>query len=448
MSHEEKAPAGTSVKTDLDRAQVDQWPLSTFPIANAQPSRDVQVVVRRSVLNEVYRHAQGSSHVEICGVLVGNAYRDVEGRAFVYIEAAIRGEHAGSQLAQVTFTSETWDHIHRVMDRDHAGKRILGWYHSHPGFGIFLSGMDRFIHDNFFNGPEQVALVYDPHSGEEGLFLWREGEPVEGPFLLVEDVDEIVLRHVSSPRRPRISLASAVSINKPSALKLRTVRWTLGSILGLCVVLLAVVAWRGLRPPPDQAQTPRIDTPRTKTPQTKKRHAPGPDPRRPVRPSPRTEIPVRVPNNRVHNPRKASTVTGGPERATTAVRANQGSGSHRLPRMARGEPILPKQATGNRLPMDPSPNKITISPHDIARAPAVLGGGRIGNDGARQTSKPSRAKGNLALALLTLVPVVNVWTWYQRRKDAAPGSAAKHRIVAGGVAVDSSRTRGSSNGRR
>ncbi len=36
--------------------------------------------------------------------------------------------------------------------------------------------MDVFIHENFFNGPEQVAIVYDPIRHEEGIFVWREGE--------------------------------------------------------------------------------------------------------------------------------------------------------------------------------------------------------------------------------------------------------------------------------
>ena len=48
------------------------------------------------------------------------------------------------------------------MDAEHSEERIVGWYHTHPGFGIFLSGMDLFIQDHFFNLPWQVAFVYDP----------------------------------------------------------------------------------------------------------------------------------------------------------------------------------------------------------------------------------------------------------------------------------------------
>ena len=51
----------------------------------------------------------------------------------------------------------------------------MGWYHSHPGFGVFLSDHDTFIHKNFFSSPGQVAWVFDPHSDEEGCFGWVGG---------------------------------------------------------------------------------------------------------------------------------------------------------------------------------------------------------------------------------------------------------------------------------
>ena len=38
---------------------------------------------------------------------------------------------------------------------------VLGWYHTHPGWGLFLSAHDQFIHGNFYGGPHHVALVID-----------------------------------------------------------------------------------------------------------------------------------------------------------------------------------------------------------------------------------------------------------------------------------------------
>ncbi|MCW5962652.1 MAG: Mov34/MPN/PAD-1 family protein [Bryobacterales bacterium] len=130
-----------------------------------------QVTVSASVVQAIHRHARASMDAEVCGVLIGE-----ERPEGTLVEAAIAGENAAQGGAHVTFTQDTWEHIYSVKDREYPDKRIVGWYHSHPGFGIFLSRHDAFIHENFFSAAFQVAWVFDPHSEEEGCFGWVDGE--------------------------------------------------------------------------------------------------------------------------------------------------------------------------------------------------------------------------------------------------------------------------------
>ena len=88
---------------------------------------------------------------------------------FVHVKAAIRGAAARQHGVHVTYTQETWNAIHRELERDYPKLSIVGWYHSHPGFGVEFSEMDLFIQKNFFAGPMQVALVIDPLGGDEAL---------------------------------------------------------------------------------------------------------------------------------------------------------------------------------------------------------------------------------------------------------------------------------------
>ena len=172
---------------DIDSVTDERWTQRRFPIQGHGKRNVVQVVIKRSVLEAIRRHGLSRTDVEVCGVLVGDSYRDERG-PFVYVEEMIRGEHSDNKAAQVTFTSETWNHIQTELDQRHGEKRILGWYHTHPGFGIFLSAMDMFIHENFFNQSDQLALVYDPISYEDGLFVWREGQTERHQYLVEEDV--------------------------------------------------------------------------------------------------------------------------------------------------------------------------------------------------------------------------------------------------------------------
>ncbi|MFO1512097.1 MAG: Mov34/MPN/PAD-1 family protein [Verrucomicrobiota bacterium] len=130
----------------------------------------LRVAIERSAHAELIAHAKESLDAEICGVLGGRVCEDDEG-AFVHVEAAIRGTAANQGSTHVTFTHATWNAIHQTMERDHPQLRIVGWYHSHPGFGVEFSEMDVFIQKNFFSSPTQIALVIDPLNGNVAVCI-------------------------------------------------------------------------------------------------------------------------------------------------------------------------------------------------------------------------------------------------------------------------------------
>lgn len=123
-----------------------------------------------SVLVAIQEHACSETDREVGGILVGR----IDGQAVV--SAAIPALRAVGGSANVTFTHEVWDEALTIVDRDHPGDRIVGWYHSHPGFGVFLSEYDQFIQRNFFGSDGMVALVVDPLGGEAGWFVSVGGE--------------------------------------------------------------------------------------------------------------------------------------------------------------------------------------------------------------------------------------------------------------------------------
>lgn len=140
------------------------------------------LLVDSEVVRKIRQHARSSDATEICGVLIG---QDKDQR--IEVTASIEGENADQAGAHVTFTQDTWEHIYAVKDKKYPNERIVGWYHSHPGFGIFLSEHDTFIHKNFFSSPGQVAWVFDPHSDEEGCFGWVNGRIERLTRIAVQD---------------------------------------------------------------------------------------------------------------------------------------------------------------------------------------------------------------------------------------------------------------------
>jgi len=128
------------------------------------------VVMEAEVARKIRQHARTSMKAEVCGVLIGNTEHER-----MTVEACIAGINAAQGGAHVTFTQDTWEHIYKIKDKEYPDDKIVGWYHSHPGFGVFLSEHDLFIQQNFFSNPQQVAWVYDPHTDEEGCFGWIGG---------------------------------------------------------------------------------------------------------------------------------------------------------------------------------------------------------------------------------------------------------------------------------
>ena len=128
------------------------------------------VVMEAEVARKIRQHARTSMKAEVCGVLIGNTDHER-----MTVEACIAGINAAQGGAHVTFTQDTWEHIYKIKDKEYPDHKIVGWYHSHPGFGVFLSEHDLFIQQNFFSNPQQVAWVYDPHTDEEGCFGWIGG---------------------------------------------------------------------------------------------------------------------------------------------------------------------------------------------------------------------------------------------------------------------------------
>jgi proteasome lid subunit RPN8/RPN11 len=139
--------------------------------AKAKTKTHPIVVMEAEVARKIRQHCRTSMKTEVCGVLIGSADDDR-----TLIEASIAGINAAQGGTHVTFTQDTWEHIYRIKDQQYPDDKIVGWYHSHPGFGVFLSEHDLFIHENFFSSPQQVAWVYDPHTDEEGCFGWVGGK--------------------------------------------------------------------------------------------------------------------------------------------------------------------------------------------------------------------------------------------------------------------------------
>lgn len=136
----------------------------------------VDVLLDEAPLRAMQAHALSSLDREVAGVMVGRQpEKQPDGRYVVHVIDSIVAKHTVMQGASVTYTPESWRYMTDTLWERYPDESavIVGWYHTHPGFGIFLSGMDLFIHQNFFTQIWHIAYVLDPRARTSGFFSWN-----------------------------------------------------------------------------------------------------------------------------------------------------------------------------------------------------------------------------------------------------------------------------------
>jgi proteasome lid subunit RPN8/RPN11 len=188
---------------------VQQSPGKRFKLNDGRHGR-LEIYIRREVRDAIHAHARAGGRNEIFGLLLGH----MEGTAAepkLVISACIRSDDTLSERTSVTLPSEAWTPLLKRKDENHPEEFILGWYHSHPDFGIFLSEYDLVVQRTAFNSKHHLAYVVDPIRSEDGLFMWRGEEmvPATGYYILGEEeppqTREVDVRQPSTMNLPLVS---------------------------------------------------------------------------------------------------------------------------------------------------------------------------------------------------------------------------------------------------
>ena len=135
----------------------------------------IQIILRQQAYLQILSHARSDLWHEIGGVLIGHVYSFAD-QVYVEVTGALPARSAQSSAVHLTFSAETWMEMQRELEQQLSTERIVGWYHSHPGLGVFLSEQDTFIQRHFFSRPWQLAFVVDPIAWQARFFVWYDQE--------------------------------------------------------------------------------------------------------------------------------------------------------------------------------------------------------------------------------------------------------------------------------
>jgi len=146
-----------------------------------QQGNGIKISLNRMVQRQILEYAASDTAKELGGILLGMP-EDSETGTDLQVSAMLKAKKTAADKTSLTFTHETWEQIHHEKDILYPDLKIVGWFHTHPGFGIFLSNYDTFIQQNFFNLSWQVAYVVDPIRQEQGFFAWENSQVIPVPY--------------------------------------------------------------------------------------------------------------------------------------------------------------------------------------------------------------------------------------------------------------------------
>jgi len=137
------------------------------------PPKTLAVFIPTITREALIRFSSSDLLNELGGVLIGKVGK-ASRRMYVEIRDFIPASKGVSHRASFEFTNEAQQEIHETLHAQFPDMRILGWFHTHPGYGIFLSSADEFIDEHYFKEAYHIAMVLDPTKSEAdiGVFVW------------------------------------------------------------------------------------------------------------------------------------------------------------------------------------------------------------------------------------------------------------------------------------
>ncbi|MFH1257316.1 MAG: Mov34/MPN/PAD-1 family protein [Candidatus Micrarchaeota archaeon] len=142
-----------------------------------------------SKAEKLFEHAAAQG-LEALGLLVGNVFVH-NGKQYVVVENFITAKNLPTAVS-VKFTKEAFTELSKAYSSHFKERKlIVGWIHSHPSYGCFLSQTDINTQKRFFSSPFNIAMVVDPlrwKGGrmEERVFRVRGNDFYEISFAIIQ----------------------------------------------------------------------------------------------------------------------------------------------------------------------------------------------------------------------------------------------------------------------
>jgi proteasome lid subunit RPN8/RPN11 len=152
-----------------------------------KPYAGIEVYISQNAFDKMMKQCAifAKRHLEAMGYLVGD-YCRWKNKEYTIIEDAVTSD---LETTSVSVHFQAFEKAFDQLDKIDFDYVIVGWYHSHPGHGCFMSQTDISTQKRMFNKPFHSAIVVDPINKEFKVYKMMGNMPEEKVFAIYKDLD-------------------------------------------------------------------------------------------------------------------------------------------------------------------------------------------------------------------------------------------------------------------
>ncbi|KAL7793160.1 Mov34 domain-containing protein [Trichoderma ceciliae] len=158
------------------------------------------VYISSLALLKMLRHGRAGVPMEVMGLMLGEFVDDFTVKVMDVFAMPQSGTGVSVEAVDPVFQTKMMD----MLRQTGRPESVVGWYHSHPGFGCWLSSVDINTQQSFEQlNPRAVAVVVDPIQSVKGKVVIDAFRLINPQLLMMG-------------QEPRQSTSNLGHLNKPS----------------------------------------------------------------------------------------------------------------------------------------------------------------------------------------------------------------------------------------
>jgi 26S proteasome regulatory subunit N11 len=160
-----------------------------------------QIIISSLSLLKMLKHGRAGVPMEVMGLMLGSFIDEYTTKVIDVFAMPQSGTGVSVESIDEVFQTrmlEMLKQTDRVED-------VVGWYHSHPGFGCWLSGVDVNTHQGFEKlNPRSIAVVVDPIQSVKGKVVLDAFKLIDPQYIMMDEEFQQHTSNIGGLKKPTI----------------------------------------------------------------------------------------------------------------------------------------------------------------------------------------------------------------------------------------------------